>query len=82
AYPGLDKELAQVGRGSRTEVAEWRKLQESLTSATAVDSRTRMTREVQKQVALETTTSSSPGVIRPVGVTNYVHVIMPMFVQW
>jgi len=36
----------------------------------------------QKQVALETTTSSSPGVIRPVGVTNYVHVIMPMFVQW
>lgn len=53
AYPGLDKELAQVGRGSRTEVAEWRRLQESLTSATAVDNRTRMTREVQKQVALE-----------------------------
>jgi len=53
AYPGLDKELAQVGRGSRTEVTEWRRLQESLTSATAVDSRTRMTREVQKQVALE-----------------------------
>ncbi len=36
----------------------------------------------QKQVALETTTSSSPGVLRPVGVDNYVHVIMPMFVQW
>jgi DNA polymerase-3 subunit beta len=36
----------------------------------------------QKQVALETTTSSSPGVIRPVGVSNYVHVVMPMFVQW
>ena len=36
----------------------------------------------QKQVALETTTSSSPGVIRPVGVANYVHVVMPMFVQW
>jgi len=36
----------------------------------------------QKQVALETTTSSSPGVIRPVGVDNYVHVVMPMFVQW
>ncbi len=34
------------------------------------------------QVALETTSPSSPGVIRPVGVTNYVHVIMPMFVQW
>ena len=36
----------------------------------------------QKQVALETTTSSSPGVIRPVGVDNYTHVVMPMFVQW
>ena len=34
------------------------------------------------QVALETTTSSSPGVIRPVGIENYVHVVMPMFVQW
>lgn len=53
AYPGLDKELEQVGRGSRTEVAEWRRLQESLANATAVDNRTRMTREVQKQVALE-----------------------------
>jgi len=53
AHPGLDKELAQVGRGSRTEVAEWRRLQESLASATAVDTRSRMTREVQKQVALE-----------------------------
>jgi DNA polymerase-3 subunit beta len=36
----------------------------------------------QSQVALETTTPSSPGVIRPIGVDNYVHVIMPMFVQW
>ncbi|MEA3441917.1 MAG: DNA polymerase III subunit beta [Chloroflexota bacterium] len=36
----------------------------------------------QAQVALEVTTSSSPGVIRPIGVDNYVHVIMPMFVQW
>ncbi len=36
----------------------------------------------EKQVALETTTSSSPGVIRPVGSEKYVHVIMPMFVQW
>ena len=34
------------------------------------------------QVALETTTSSSPGVIRPVDSDNYVHVVMPMFVQW
>ena len=36
----------------------------------------------QAQVALEVTTPSSPGVIRPLGVDNYVHVIMPMFVQW
>jgi DNA polymerase-3 subunit beta len=36
----------------------------------------------EEQVALETTNPSSPGVIRPVGVDNYTHVIMPMFVQW
>ncbi len=36
----------------------------------------------EAQVALEMTNSSSPGVIKPVGVDNYVHVIMPMFVQW
>ena len=36
----------------------------------------------QAQVALEITTPSSPGVIRPMGVDNYVHVVMPMFVQW
>jgi DNA polymerase-3 subunit beta len=36
----------------------------------------------EEQVALEISTPSSPGVIRPVGVDNYVHVIMPMFVQW
>lgn len=30
------------------------------------------------QVALDTTTSSSPGVIRPVGETDFTHVIMPM----
>ncbi len=36
----------------------------------------------EEQVALEITTPSSPGVIRPVGVDNYVHVVMPMFVQW
>ena len=36
----------------------------------------------QAQVAIEISTPSSPGIIRPVGVDNYVHVIMPMFVQW
>jgi len=36
----------------------------------------------EQQVALEVTTASSPGVIRPVGVDNYIHVVMPMFVQW
>ncbi|MBI4216958.1 MAG: DNA polymerase III subunit beta [Chloroflexi bacterium] len=35
-----------------------------------------------EQVALETTSPTSPGVIRPVGVDNFVHVVMPMFVQW
>ena len=34
------------------------------------------------EVALETTTPSSPGVLRPVGDDKYVHVVMPMFVQW
>jgi DNA polymerase-3 subunit beta len=36
----------------------------------------------QTQVALELTTPSSPGTIRPIGMDNYVHVVMPMFVQW
>ncbi len=36
----------------------------------------------EPQVALEATNPSSPGVIRPVGVDNYLHVVMPMFVQW
>ncbi|MFC1965662.1 DNA polymerase III subunit beta [Chloroflexota bacterium] len=36
----------------------------------------------ESKVALETTNPSSPGVIRPVGVDNYTHVVMPMFVQW
>ena len=36
----------------------------------------------ESQVALETSSPSSPGVLRPVGVDNYVHVVMPMFVQW
>ncbi|HEU4758571.1 MAG TPA: DNA polymerase III subunit beta [Dehalococcoidia bacterium] len=34
------------------------------------------------QVALETSSPSSPGVLRPVGAEDYVHVVMPMFVQW
>jgi len=36
----------------------------------------------ETQVALETTNPSSPGVLRPVGVDNYLYVVMPMFVQW
>jgi len=36
----------------------------------------------EAQVALEATNPSSPGVVRPVGVDNYIHVVMPMFVQW
>lgn len=34
------------------------------------------------RVAIETTSPSSPGVIRPVGDDHFVHVVMPMFVQW
>ena len=34
------------------------------------------------EVALETTTPASPGVLRPLGNDDYVHVVMPMFVQW
>jgi DNA polymerase-3 subunit beta len=36
----------------------------------------------EPKVALETSSPSSPGVIRPVGQDNYIHVVMPMFVQW
>jgi DNA polymerase-3 subunit beta len=36
----------------------------------------------ENQVAIEMTTPSSPGLFKPVGVDNYLHVIMPMFVQW
>jgi DNA polymerase-3 subunit beta len=36
----------------------------------------------ESEVALETTTPSSPGLIRPIGSDNYIHVVMPMFVQW
>lgn len=35
-----------------------------------------------EKVALETTSPSSQGVFRPVGDPDYVHVVMPMFVQW
>ena len=34
------------------------------------------------KVALETTSSSSPGVFRPTDSDDYTHVVMPMFVQW
>ena len=34
------------------------------------------------RVAIETSSPSSPGVLRPVGDADYVHVVMPMFVQW
>lgn len=33
------------------------------------------------QFALETSTSSSPGVFRPIGDDNFIHVIMPMHIQ-
>ena len=36
----------------------------------------------ETQVVLEMASPSSPGVIRPVGSDNYLHVVMPMFVQW
>jgi len=36
----------------------------------------------EQQIALEVTTPSSPGVFKPVGSDKYLHVIMPMFVQW
>ena len=35
-----------------------------------------------KEIRMETTTPSSPGVVKPVGGEDYVHVVMPMFVQW
>ena len=34
------------------------------------------------KVALETTSPSSPGVLKPLDNDKYVHVVMPMFVQW
>ncbi|MEZ4503966.1 MAG: DNA polymerase III subunit beta [Dehalococcoidia bacterium] len=35
-----------------------------------------------ERVAIETTSPSSPGVFRPVGDDAFLHVVMPMFVQW
>ena len=34
------------------------------------------------EIALETSTPSSPGVFKPIGSDSYIHVVMPMFVQW
>ena len=34
------------------------------------------------RVAIETSSPSSPGVLRPVGNDRFVHVVMPMFVTW
>jgi len=34
------------------------------------------------KIALETPTSSSPGVFKPTASEDYIHVVMPMFVQW
>lgn len=34
------------------------------------------------QVALETSSPTSAAILRPIGSDNYLHVIMPMFVQW
>ncbi|MCY3733335.1 MAG: DNA polymerase III subunit beta, partial [Chloroflexi bacterium] len=34
------------------------------------------------EIAMETSGPSNPGVFRVVGRDNYVHVLMPMFVQW
>ena len=36
----------------------------------------------QADIAMETSGPSNPGVFRVVGRENYVHVLMPMFVQW
>ncbi|MBN1370291.1 MAG: DNA polymerase III subunit beta [Dehalococcoidaceae bacterium] len=38
--------------------------------------------DAEKQVALEITNPSSPGVFKPIDEDNYLHVIMPMFVSW
>jgi len=48
SFPGLEQQLANVGRGSRTEVTEWLR-----PVSTTTDNRSRLAREVQKQVAIE-----------------------------
>jgi hypothetical protein len=47
AFPGLEKQLELVGKGSRNEVAEW------LRPVTSMDNRARLSREVQRQVEME-----------------------------
>lgn len=47
AFPGLEKQLELVGKGSRNEVAEW------LRPVTSMDNRSRLSREVQRQVEME-----------------------------
>ena len=34
------------------------------------------------KVVMETTTPSAPGVFKPIDSDDYIHVVMPMFVQW
>lgn len=48
AFPGLEQELMKVSRGSRAEVTEWLR-----PISTTTDNRSRLAREVQKQVAIE-----------------------------
>lgn len=48
AFPGLEQELKKVGRGSRNEVTEWLRPISSTT-----DNRSRLGREVHKQIAIE-----------------------------
>lgn len=48
AFPGLEQELTRVGRGSRAEVTEWLR-----PVSTTTDNRSRLAREVQRQVAIE-----------------------------
>ena len=36
----------------------------------------------EEKVVIETTSPSSPGVIKPLGQENYIHVVIPMFLQW
>ena len=71
-YEGIDDDAKIEGENAETKIAFNSKyLSEVLDNL------------LEDEVALETTTSSSPGVIRPVDSDNeYLHVVMPMFVQW